>query len=112
MDKVNLSEEFSKLHVHWRPRLIGVVNGIQVKLVKLRGAYDWHRHEDTDEFFLCVNGRFKIEYRDHAVELGPGELIVVPRGFEHRSNAEAEADVLLFEPAGAKKTTAADEPAQ
>jgi mannose-6-phosphate isomerase-like protein (cupin superfamily) len=105
MDKVNLSEEFSKLQEHWRPRLIGVVNGMQVKLVKLRGSYDWHRHEDTDEFFLCVNGRFKIEYRDHSVELGPGELIVVPRGFEHRSVAETEADVLLFEPAGAKKST-------
>jgi mannose-6-phosphate isomerase-like protein (cupin superfamily) len=112
MDKVNLSEEFAKLHEPWRPRLIGVVNGMQVKLVKLRGAYEWHRHEDTDEFFLCVNGRFKIEYRDHSVELTPGELIVVPRGFEHRSNAAAEADVLLFEPAGTKRSTATSETAR
>jgi mannose-6-phosphate isomerase-like protein (cupin superfamily) len=105
MDKVNLSEEFSKLQEHWRPRLIGVVNGMQVKLVKLRGAFDWHRHEETDEFFLCVNGRFRIEYRDHSVELGPGELLVVPRGFEHRTVADGGADVMLFEPAGSKPTT-------
>ena len=105
MDKVNLSEEFSKLQEHWRPRLIGVVNGMQVKLVKLRGAFEWHRHEETDEFFLCINGRFRIEYRDHSVELGPGELLVVPRGFEHRTVADGDADVMLFEPAGTKQTT-------
>jgi mannose-6-phosphate isomerase-like protein (cupin superfamily) len=109
MEKVNLAEEFSKIQDRWRPRLLGVVNGMQVKLVKLHGAFDWHRHEDADEFFLCVNGRFRIEFRENSVELGPGEFIVVPRGFEHRSNTEEEAEVLLFEPAGVKKTTATDE---
>jgi mannose-6-phosphate isomerase-like protein (cupin superfamily) len=84
---------------HWSPKVIAELNGQQVKVVKFRGDFLWHHHEHEDELFLVLSGRLRMEFRDHQAWLGPGELIVVPRGVEHRPCAEKEVHVLLFEPA-------------
>ena len=96
--KVNLAEKFSLISEHWRPKVVGELNGQEVKLVKFQGAFPWHHHEGEDEMFLAVKGSFRIEFRDKTVELAPGEFVIVPRGVEHRPVAEAEVEVLLFEP--------------
>jgi mannose-6-phosphate isomerase-like protein (cupin superfamily) len=98
VDKVNLAEKLALLEEPWSPRVIGDVNDCAVKLVKLQGEFVWHHHEAEDELFLVVKGRFRMELRDRTVTLEEGELIVVPRGVEHRPVAEEEAHVLLFEP--------------
>ena len=99
MDKVNISEKLALFGDYWNPRIVADLNGQQVKVVKLKGPFVWHQHAGEDELFLVVKGRLRMEFRDRAVELGEGELIVVPRGVEHRPVAEAEVAVLLFEPA-------------
>ena len=104
MEKVNLAEKLALIAEHWRPKLVGELNGQEVKLVKFQGAFVWHRHEREDELFLGVRGRFRVEFRDRAVELGPGEFIIVPHGVEHRTVAAEEAEVLVFEPAGVRNT--------
>jgi mannose-6-phosphate isomerase-like protein (cupin superfamily) len=102
--KVSLEEKFSLFTEHWRPKVIARLNGQEVKLVKVEGEFPWHVHKDEDEFFLVWKGRFCVEFRDHIVELGPGECVVVPRGLEHRTRAAEEAQVLCFEPAGVVNT--------
>jgi mannose-6-phosphate isomerase-like protein (cupin superfamily) len=105
--KVNISEKLAAITDHWSPRIAGEVNGQHIKLVKVLGAFAWHTHEDADEMFLVVRGRFCIELRDSpAVELAEGEFAIVPRGVEHRPVAESEAEVLVFEPAGTVNTGA------
>ena len=104
MDKVNLAAKFGQIAEHWRPKVVGELNGQEVKLVKFRGAFVWHHHEHEDELFLGVRGSFRVEFRDHVVELGPGEFVIVPRGVEHRTVADAEAEVLVFEPATTRNT--------
>ncbi len=104
MEKVRLAEAFARIDDLWHPRIVAALNGQHVKLARLQGAFVWHRHDDEDELFLVVEGGLRIELRDGAVELGPGELAVVPRGVEHRPVADAEAKVLLFEPAGTVNT--------
>ena len=99
MDKVNLREKLSQFDEHWSPKIVGALNGQHVKLVKLLGEFVWHHHEHEDEFFLVIQGRFRMEFRDRHVWLEEGEFLVVPRGIEHRPVAEEEAHVLLFEPA-------------
>src|SRR5688572_32286906 len=99
MDKVNLAEKFDQFHDHWSPKVVGELNGQQVKLVKFQGPFVWHHHDDEDELFLVVRGRFRMELQDRAIELAPGEFLVVPRGVEHRPVADEECEVLLFEPA-------------
>ncbi len=99
MDKVNLSEKLALFHDHWAPRIVAELNGQHVKLVKFAGPFVWHRHDAEDELFLVLRGRFRMEFRDRAVELREGELVVVPRGTEHRPVADEEVSVLLFEPA-------------
>jgi mannose-6-phosphate isomerase-like protein (cupin superfamily) len=99
MDKVNLREKLGLFTEHWKPKVVGELNGQQVKLVKFRGPFVWHHHEHEDELFLVVRGRFRMEFRDRQVELGEGEFLIVPRGVEHRPVADEEAHVLLFEPA-------------
>ena len=103
MDKVNLAEKLGLISQHWKPHIVGELNNQQVKLVKFQGPFTWHHHENEDELFLVVKGRFRMEYREAAGEqsmwLEPGEIVIVPRGVEHRPVAEAEAHVLLFEPA-------------
>lgn len=99
MEKVNLAEKFALITEHWRPKVVGELNGQEVKLVKFRGAFPWHHHEREDEMFLALRGSFWIEFRDRTVELTPGEFVIVPRGVEHRPIADEEVEVLLFEPA-------------
>ena len=104
MNKINLQQKLSLISDHWNPRIAGELNGQQVKLVKFKGPFTWHHHEQEDELFMVVNGRFKMEYRDDSgaeegVWIEAGEMIIVPRGVEHRPVAEEVCDVLLFEPA-------------
>jgi mannose-6-phosphate isomerase-like protein (cupin superfamily) len=104
IEKVNLSEKLALIRDHWKPRIVGELNGQQVKLVKFTGAFVWHHHDDEDELFLVVKGRFRMEFRDREVWLEEGEFLIVPRGVEHRPVAEEEAHVLLFEPASTLNT--------
>lgn len=99
MEKVNLAAKFARFAEHWSPKVVADLNGQQVKLVKFRGEFVWHRHEHEDELFLVVHGRFRMEFRDRTVDLEAGEFLVVPRGVEHRPVADDEVHVLLFEPA-------------
>ena len=104
MDKVNLAEKFGLFADHWSPKVVGELNGQQVKLVKFRGEFVWHHHEAEDELFLVVRGAFRMEFRDRSVALEAGEFLIVPRGVEHRPVADAEVEVLLFEPASTLNT--------
>jgi mannose-6-phosphate isomerase-like protein (cupin superfamily) len=104
MDKINLAEKFSRITEHFRPKVVAELNGQEVKAVKVRGEFVWHHHENEDELFLVVRGRLRIEFRDRVVVLEPGEMIVVPRGVEHRPVAEDETEILLFEPAATRNT--------
>ena len=99
MDKVNLAEKLARIRDQWQPRIVGELNGQQVKLVKFQGAFVWHHHDAEDELFYVVRGRFRMEFRDRAVWVEQGEFIIVPRGVEHRPVADTEAEVMLFEPA-------------
>lgn len=102
--KVNLSDKFDLFDEVWSPKVVGGLNGQHVKLVKLLGEFVWHHHDDEDELFLVVRGRFRMEFREREVWLEEGEMIVVPRGVEHRPVAEEEAWVMLFEPASTLNT--------
>ena len=97
--KVNLRDKLSLFHTHWDPKIVGELNGQQVKLVKFMGEFVWHHHDHEDELFLVVDGSFVMEFRDRRVMLNEGEFLIVPRGVEHRPVAEREVHVLLFEPA-------------
>jgi len=103
-EKMNLATKFGLFADHWHPRIIGEVNGHQVKLAKLLGPFDWHQHPAEDEFFLVIAGRLRLQFRDGQVVLEPGECIVVPHGVEHRPIADDETHVLLFEPASTLNT--------
>ncbi|HCA59418.1 MAG TPA: cupin domain-containing protein [Blastocatellia bacterium] len=104
MKKVNLAEKFSLISEHWRPKVVGELNGQEVKLVKFEGEFPWHHHETEDELFMAVKGNFRLEFRDRTVELAPGEFVIVPHGVEHRPVADEEVEVLLFEPAQVRNT--------
>ena len=104
MQAIALREKFAAFAEHWSPRIIAELNGQQVKLVKLHGEFVWHHHDSEDELFLVHRGRLLIEFRDHTVELNAGEMIVVPRGVEHRPVAPEEVEIVLFEPAGTLNT--------
>ena len=104
VEKVSIGEKFALFDERWRPKIVGELNGQHVKLVKLLGEFVWHHHDDEDELFLVVKGRFRMEFRDTNVWIEEGEFIVVPRGVEHRPVAEKEAHVLLFEPASTLNT--------
>ena len=99
MDKVNLADKLARIRDQWQPRIVGELNGQQVKLVKFQGPFVWHHHHAEDELFYVVRGRFRMEFRDRAVWVDQGEFIIVPRGVEHRPVADTEAEVMLFEPA-------------
>src|SRR5678815_2059420 len=104
MLKASLTEKFSLIHEHWRPKIVAELNGQEVKLVKFAGVFPWHHHEGEDEMFLVWRGKMTIEFRDGHVVLESGEFCVVPRGVEHRTMAESEAEVLLFEPTATRNT--------
>lgn len=97
-ERINLAEKFALLDGPYRPGLIGYLNDYKLLVVKIEGPFVWHKHDDTDDFFLVIEGRLTIQLRDRNVELGPGELFVVPRGVEHCPTAEEETLVLLIEP--------------
>jgi mannose-6-phosphate isomerase-like protein (cupin superfamily) len=109
METVNLEEKFAAFAEHWRPKIVGELNGQEVKLVKFQGVFPWHHHEREDEFFLVWRGRMRIEFRDRMVELNPGEFFIVPHGIEHRTAAAEETEVVLFEPAATRNTGSAAE---
>jgi mannose-6-phosphate isomerase-like protein (cupin superfamily) len=98
MERIDIAEKFARFAEHWQPKIVAELNGQEVKLVKVQGTFPWHRHDEVEELFFVWRGHFRVEFRDHIVELGPGELVVVPRGVEHRTAADEEAEVILFEP--------------
>jgi len=98
LEKVNLAEKFSLFTESWSPKIVGELNDAYVKVVKLEGEFVWHHHDDEDELFWVVSGRLRMELRDGEVILDPGELLVVPKGVEHRPVAEGETHVVLIEP--------------
>lgn len=106
---VNLASAFDRIDVPWSPRLAAELNGQHVRLARLRGEFIWHSHEHEDELFLVVSGSLRIEFRDGEVQLREGEMLVVPRGVEHRPVADDEACVLLFEPASTVNTGTVDD---
>ena len=97
--RVSLAEKFAQFSEHWSPKIVGELNGQQVKLAKFRGAFVWHRHDHEDELFLVHRGGFRMEFRDRVVELRAGDFLIFPRGVEHRPVADEEVEVVLFEPA-------------
>jgi mannose-6-phosphate isomerase-like protein (cupin superfamily) len=99
MKKINLAEKFSQFAEHYSPKIAGELNGQMVKLVKFKGPFVWHHHDNEDELFYVVKGNFDMEFRDKTVTINEGEFIIVPRGIEHRPNAKEEVHVVLFEPA-------------
>jgi mannose-6-phosphate isomerase-like protein (cupin superfamily) len=103
-DKVNLAEKLTLLKGVYEPGIVGYLNEYKLQIVKVRGPFVWHKHDETDDFFLVVRGRLTIHLRDRDVELGEGELFVVPRGVEHCPDAQEEAHVLLIEPKGTVNT--------
>jgi mannose-6-phosphate isomerase-like protein (cupin superfamily) len=108
MQAINLTDKLSRFSDYWQPRVVGQFNGNDLMVVKLKGEFVWHKHDDTDDFFLVLSGRIRIELRDGAVELGPGEMFVVPKGVEHRPVAPTESHVLLIEPKGTPNTGRAE----
>lgn len=106
-DAINLADKLSLFDDHWNPRIIADLNAQHIKLAKLKGEFVWHAHEHEDEAFLILKGSLVLQFRDRDVELAEGDLIVVPRGVEHRPVAQTECHVLLFEPATTVNTGAA-----
>lgn len=102
--KVNLAQKFALFHELWSPKIVGELNGQQVKIAKIQGEFVWHHHEDADELFLVIKGELTIKLPDEDVHLGEGEFMIVPRGVEHKPVAEREAHILMFEPAGTLNT--------
>lgn len=98
MEVINVKDKLSKFSDHWHPRIIGELNGQYVKLAKIQGEFVWHSHAEEDELFYVLKGELKMEFRDKTVVLQPGEMIIVPRGVEHRPCAKEEVEIMLFEP--------------
>jgi mannose-6-phosphate isomerase-like protein (cupin superfamily) len=103
-ERIDLEEKLSLFSSHWDPKIVAELNGQHVKLVKFQGSFVWHKHDAEDELFLVLRGEFDMEFRDRVVRLRERELLVVPRGVEHRPVAQREAHVLLFEPVSTVNT--------
>ena len=99
IEKINLSEKLSQINDHFNPRIAGELNGQQVKLVKFKGEFVWHHHDNEDELFCVIKGSFDMHMRDKIVTVNAGEFIIMPRGVEHKPVAKEEVEVMLFEPA-------------
>ncbi|MFT5166974.1 MAG: mannose-6-phosphate isomerase-like protein (cupin superfamily) [Saprospiraceae bacterium] len=104
MNVINLKEKLSLFSEHWTPKIVGELNGQQVKLAKLKGEFIWHSHTDEDELFYILKGVLKMEFRDKMVTLKEGDMLIIPKGVEHRPIAAEEVHVMLFEPAATKHT--------
>ena len=103
-DKVNLASKLAQFQDHWKPRTVAQLNEYDIMVVKVQGEFVWHKHDNTDDFFLVLDGQLEVRLRDRTVVLGPGELFVVPRNVEHQTYAEQEASLLLIEPTGTPNT--------
>ena len=103
-DKVNLAEKLATFNEHWAPRTVALFNGHDVMIAKFEGAFNWHAHPDTDDFFFVLDGEIDIQLRDRSVHLKAGEMFVVPQGVEHRPVALSEAHVMLIETSGTPNT--------
>ena len=101
---INLQDKLAKFSDHWSPKIIARMNDYHFKLVKFQGDFIWHRHDDTDEVFIVLDGTMCIDFRDGKVELKHGELFVVPKGVEHKPYAEKHCEIMLVEPAGTINT--------
>jgi mannose-6-phosphate isomerase-like protein (cupin superfamily) len=101
---INLQKKFSLFTDHWSPKIIAQMNDIHFKLAKIQGEFVWHRHVETDEVFIVYDGKMSIEFRDGKLDLGAGEMCVVPKGIEHKPAAQNECSILLIEPAGTVNT--------
>ena len=104
MEKVNIEEKLSLFQDYWNPRIVGELNGQQVKVVKFKGEFVWHKHDREDELFYVIEGSFKMEFRDKIVEVNEKEFLIVPKGVEHKPVAENEVSVMLFEPGSTLNT--------
>lgn len=104
MERIDIAQKLEGVTETWRPKIIAELNGQELKVVKIKGEFPWHHHDDIDEMFVGWKGQFRLEFRDRTVEVGPGQCVVVPRGVEHRPVAEEEAEILLFEPADVRNT--------
>ncbi len=104
MEKVNIAQKLSLFSEYWSPKIVGELNGQQVKLAKLKGEFVWHKHDNEDEMFLVVDGVLTMEFRDKTVEINKNEFIIVPKGTEHRPVAHEEVSLMLFEPAATLNT--------
>jgi mannose-6-phosphate isomerase-like protein (cupin superfamily) len=103
-DKINLAAKLALLERPYEPGIVGYINDYKLQVVKVKGPFVWHKHDETDDFFLVISGHLTIHLRDRDVELDPGEIFVVPRGAEHCPEADAQAEVLLIEPQGTVNT--------
>ena len=104
MDKINLTEKFNLFSEHWTPKIVAELNGQHVKIAKLLGEFEWHQHENEDELFWIVKGKLLVHFRDKSVELSPGEILVIPKGVEHKPEAPEEVHLVMFEPVGTVNT--------
>ena len=103
-NKINFKDKFSKFSQHWQPKVVANLNDYEIKLVKLKGDFVWHQHEQTDEAFFVLKGAIKIEFENHTVSLNEGEMLVVPKGVRHKPYADEEAEVMLIEPKDIRNT--------
>ena len=110
MQKVDLNEKLGLFSEHWSPKIVGELNGQQVKVAKFKGEFVWHKHDEEDEMFLVLRGKFTMQLRDRNIELEEGQFLIVPRGVEHCPVAEEEVAIMLFEPATTLNTGNAIDP--
>ena len=104
LQKINLKEKLSKFSDYWSPKVIAEMNDYQFKLVKVKDDFDWHSHKNTDEVFIVIKGEMQIDFRNQVVKLSKGEMLVVPKGVEHKPYAEEECEVMIVEPKGVVNT--------
>ena len=104
MEKINLKQKLSMFSEHWSPKIVAEMNDYHIKLVKIKGDFVWHNHDDTDETFIVIEGKMKIEFEDKTIELNEGEMYVVPKGVNHKPFAEEECKIMLIEPGGVVNT--------
>jgi mannose-6-phosphate isomerase-like protein (cupin superfamily) len=102
--RINLAEKLGKLSDHWKPRLVDTVDDYEIKIVKVEGDFVWHKHDDADELFIVLKGELRMDFRDRQVAIGPGEIIVVPKGVEHKPFAARECEMMLLEKRGVVNT--------
>jgi mannose-6-phosphate isomerase-like protein (cupin superfamily) len=104
INKVSISKKMSLFEDHWNPRIVGELNGQHIKIVKAKGTFEWHKHDNEDEMFLVIKGKFDMELRDKIISITEGEFIIIPKGIEHRPVANEEVEIMLFEPANTRNT--------